>query len=51
MTGLTQVLQTGLSGLSAASEAIQTVSNNTTNVNTPGYNVESVEKSTEGRSL
>jgi flagellar hook-associated protein 1 FlgK len=42
MTGLTQLLQTGLSGLSAASEAIQTVSNNTANVNTPGYNVEAI---------
>jgi flagellar hook-associated protein 1 FlgK len=44
MTGLSQLLQTGLSGLSAASEAIQTVSNNTANVNTPGYNVESVNQ-------
>jgi flagellar hook-associated protein 1 FlgK len=44
MTGLTQLLQTGLSGLSAASEAIQTVSNNTANVNTPGYNVQSVSQ-------
>jgi flagellar hook-associated protein 1 len=44
MTGLTQILQIGLSGLSAATEAMQTVSNNTANVNTPGYNVESVDQ-------
>ena len=44
MTGLTQILQIGLSGLSAATEAMQTVSNNTANVNTPGYNVESVNQ-------
>jgi flagellar hook-associated protein 1 FlgK len=44
MTGLTQLLQTGLSGLSAATEALQTVSSNTANVNTPGYNVESVNQ-------
>jgi flagellar hook-associated protein 1 FlgK len=44
MTGLTQILEIGLTGLSAATEAIQTVSNNTANVNTPGYNVESVNQ-------
>ena len=44
MSGLTQILQIGLSGLSAATEGMQTVSNNTANVNTPGYNVESVNQ-------
>jgi flagellar hook-associated protein 1 len=44
MTGLTQLLEIGLTGLSAATESIQTVSNNTANVNTPGYNVESVNQ-------
>ena len=44
MSGLSQLLQTGLSGLSAASEALQTVANNTSNVNTPGYNVQSVNQ-------
>src|SRR5215469_5300754 len=44
MPGLTQLLQIGLSGLSAASDGMQTVSNNTANVNTPGYNVESVNQ-------
>ena len=44
MTGLTQLLEIGLTGLSAATEAIQTVSDNTANVNTPGYNVESVNQ-------
>ncbi|MGA8756412.1 MAG: flagellar hook-associated protein FlgK [Stellaceae bacterium] len=44
MSGLSQLLQTGLSGLSVASEALQTVANNTSNVNTPGYNVQSVNQ-------
>ncbi len=44
MNGLSQLLQTGLTGLSAASEALQTVANNTANVNTPGYNVQSVNQ-------
>jgi len=44
MPGLTQLLQIGLSGLSAASEGMQTVSSNTANVNTPGYNVESIDQ-------
>ncbi|MBV8118470.1 MAG: flagellar hook-associated protein FlgK [Alphaproteobacteria bacterium] len=44
MSGLSQLLQTGLSGLSAATEAIQTVSNNTANVNTPGYAAQSVSQ-------
>ncbi len=39
MSGLTQALNIGVTGLDAASEAMQTVSNNTANVNTPGYNV------------
>ncbi|MGC2200793.1 MAG: flagellar hook-associated protein FlgK, partial [Stellaceae bacterium] len=44
MTGLTQLLQTGLSGLSAAAEGMQTVANNTANVNTPGYNIEAINQ-------
>ncbi|MGH7094568.1 MAG: flagellar hook-associated protein FlgK [Stellaceae bacterium] len=44
MSGLTQLLYTGASGVMAATEAMQTVSNNTANVNTPGYNVESVNQ-------
>jgi flagellar hook-associated protein 1 FlgK len=44
MSGLAQVLQIGLSGLSAAGEGMETVSNNTANVNTPGYNVESLNQ-------
>lgn len=44
MTGLTQVLNTGVSGVLAATEAMQAVSNNTANVNTPGYDVQSVNQ-------
>jgi flagellar hook-associated protein 1 FlgK len=44
MTGLTQLLEIGLSGLSAATESMQAVSNNTANANTPGYDVESVNQ-------
>ncbi len=44
MNGLSQLLQTGLTGVSAATEAMQTVANNTANVNTPGYNVQSVNQ-------
>lgn len=44
MTGLSQVINAGTSGLAAASQALETVSNNTANVNTPGYNVESVQQ-------
>lgn len=44
MSGLSQLLQTGLTGLSAASEAMETVANNTANVNTPGYNVQSINQ-------
>lgn len=44
MTGLSQVINAGSSGLAAASQALETVSNNTANINTPGYNVESVQQ-------
>jgi flagellar hook-associated protein 1 len=44
MTGLAQLVQIGLSGLEAATEGMQTVSNNTANVNTPGYNVEGLNQ-------
>jgi flagellar hook-associated protein 1 FlgK len=44
MSGLSQLVNIGLSGLLAAQEGIQTVSNNTANVNTPGYNVESINQ-------
>jgi flagellar hook-associated protein 1 len=42
MASLTQIADIGASGLEAATAAMQTVSNNTANANTPGYNVESV---------
>jgi flagellar hook-associated protein 1 len=42
MASLTQIAEVGASGLEAATLAMQTVSNNTANANTPGYNVESV---------
>jgi flagellar hook-associated protein 1 len=44
MSGLSLLLETGLSGVSAATEAMQTIANNTANVSTPGYNVESVNQ-------
>ena len=44
MSGLSQLINTGWSGLDAATQALETVSNNTANVNTPGYNVESVQQ-------
>ena len=44
MSGLTDVINAGWSGLDAATQALQTVSNNTSNVNTPGYDVESVQQ-------
>ncbi|HWD58905.1 MAG TPA: flagellar hook-associated protein FlgK [Stellaceae bacterium] len=44
MSGLSQLISTGWSGLNAAAQALETVSNNTANVNTPGYNVESVQQ-------
>jgi flagellar hook-associated protein 1 FlgK len=45
MPGLTELINTGWSGLDAAMQALQTVANNTANVNTPAYDVESVEQS------
>ena len=44
MTGLTQLINIGSTGLEAASQALETISNNTANVNTPGYNVELVQQ-------
>ena len=44
MSGLTQLINAGTSGINAASQALETISNNTANVNTPGYNVESVQQ-------
>ncbi|HWB51611.1 MAG TPA: flagellar hook-associated protein FlgK [Stellaceae bacterium] len=44
MTGLGQIIDTGRTGLDAATMALETVANNTANVNTPGYNVESVKQ-------
>ncbi|HEY1794553.1 MAG TPA: flagellar hook-associated protein FlgK [Stellaceae bacterium] len=44
MSGISQLLNAGISGLQAALEAMQAVSNNTANANTPGYNVESVQQ-------
>jgi flagellar hook-associated protein 1 FlgK len=44
MTGLTQLINAGWTGLDAATQALETISNNTSNVNTPGYNVESVQQ-------
>jgi flagellar hook-associated protein 1 len=41
MAGLTDIAEIGATGLDAATIAMQTVSNNTANANTPGYNVES----------
>ena len=42
MAGLTQLIDIAASGLSAATAGMETVSNNTANVNTPGYNAESI---------
>src|ERR1700761_2451638 len=44
MSGLSLLLDAGLAVLSAATEAMQAVANNTANVSTPGYNVESVNQ-------
>ena len=44
MSGLGQLINTAWTGLDAAVQALDTVSNNTANVNTPGYNVESVQQ-------
>lgn len=45
MTGLSQLIDAGWSGINAAAQALATVSNNTANVNTPDYSVESVQQS------
>lgn len=42
MAGLTQLIDIAASGLAAATAGMETVSNNTANVNTPGYDVERV---------
>jgi len=44
MSGLSQLVNTGWTGLDAAAQAMATVANNTSNVNTPGYDVESVKQ-------
>ncbi|HEY5208118.1 MAG TPA: flagellar hook-associated protein FlgK [Stellaceae bacterium] len=44
MSGLTSILNVGVSGLNAATEGMQTISNNTSNVNTPGYNLETINQ-------
>jgi flagellar hook-associated protein 1 FlgK len=44
MTGLSQLINTAWTGLDAASQALETVSSNTANVNTPGYDVENVQQ-------
>jgi flagellar hook-associated protein 1 len=44
VTGLTQLINSAWTGLDAATQALATVSNNTSNVNTPGYDVESVQQ-------
>jgi len=41
MPGISQLLDIGASGLAAATANMETVSNNTANASTPGYNVES----------
>src|SRR5579885_1075242 len=44
MSSLTQIIQVSTTGLEAATAAMQTISNNTANATTPGYNVESVSQ-------
>lgn len=44
MAGLTQLIEIAASGLAAATAGMETVSNNTANVNTPGYNTETVSQ-------
>jgi flagellar hook-associated protein 1 FlgK len=44
MSGLTQLIDTAWTGLDAASQALQTLANKTANVNTPGYDIESVQQ-------
>lgn len=43
MSGLDALLNTAWTGLDAARQALETVANNTSNVNTAGYDVESVQ--------
>lgn len=44
MTGIGQLFSTAATGLDAAAQALQAVANNTANVNTSGYDVESVQQ-------
>jgi flagellar hook-associated protein 1 len=44
MSGLSQLFNTAATGLNAAAQNLQTVANNTANVNTAGYDVESVQQ-------
>jgi flagellar hook-associated protein 1 FlgK len=44
MSGLTQLIDIAASGLAAATAGMETVSNNTANVNTPGYASEAVSQ-------
>jgi flagellar hook-associated protein 1 len=44
MSNLAQIAEIGGSGIEAATTAMQTVSENTTNANTPGYDVENVQQ-------
>ena len=44
MSSLLQLLETGLTGISTATDAMETVANNTANVSTSGYTVESVNQ-------
>jgi flagellar hook-associated protein 1 FlgK len=44
MTGLSQLINSAWTGLDAATQALETISNNTSNVNTPGYDVESAQQ-------
>jgi flagellar hook-associated protein 1 FlgK len=43
-TGISQALDSALTGLMAASQGMSTVANNTSNANTPGYSVQSVNQ-------
>jgi flagellar hook-associated protein 1 len=47
MTGLSELVNIGWTGLDAATQAMQTVANNTSNVNTAGYDVEAVQQAAE----
>ncbi|MBV9826708.1 MAG: flagellar hook-associated protein FlgK [Alphaproteobacteria bacterium] len=44
MAGLSDIVNIGGSGVAAATDAMQTLARNTANVNTPGYNQESVDQ-------